>query len=91
VKPHTVLGLRESVGQPQKFNLRSTINPHTQNNARLSPRGRACCFVRKAYKPGWLAFLLSSCARSLVVPAQIDLSRHQVRMQTVLSGTLLIE
>ena len=34
---------------------------------------------------------LSSCARSLVAPAQIDLARHHVRMQTVLPGTLLLE
>jgi hypothetical protein len=29
--------------------------------------------------------------RSLVAPAQIDLSRHHVRMQTILPRTLLLE
>ena len=42
------------------------------------------CFIRYSW-------FLSSCARSLVAPAQIDLPRHHVRMQTVLPRTLLLE
>jgi hypothetical protein len=34
---------------------------------------------------------LSSYARSLVAPAQVDLACYHVRMQTVLPGTLLLE
>jgi hypothetical protein len=37
------------------------------------------------------SWFLSSYARSLVAPAQIDLSRHHVRMQTALPRALLLE
>jgi hypothetical protein len=47
-------------------------------------------WVTRNFRPNRCAPGVSG-ARSLGAPAQIDLSRHQVRMQTVLSGTVLLE